>query len=105
MQLAEQGERLDPTDCDPSGICKIIPTDAGREESVSDLRAAAASRELAVSTNARDEPGEPPLLSRLGGSMPAGEGARASRRLAARRAVTWRRPVSAPTTRGRRRVA
>jgi MerR family transcriptional regulator, copper efflux regulator len=29
MQLAEQGVELDPAECDPAGICKIIPSEAG----------------------------------------------------------------------------
>ena len=26
--LADQGSKVDPSECDPSGICKVIPTDA-----------------------------------------------------------------------------
>src|SRR5215470_15843546 len=26
--LADQGSKVDPAECDPSGICKVIPTDA-----------------------------------------------------------------------------
>ncbi len=29
MQLAEQGAGLDPAECDPACICKIIPSEAG----------------------------------------------------------------------------
>src|SRR5438034_5325261 len=29
MQLAEQGAGLDPAECDPAGICKIMPSEAG----------------------------------------------------------------------------
>jgi DNA-binding transcriptional MerR regulator len=27
-QLAEQGSSVDPAECDPTGICRVIPTDA-----------------------------------------------------------------------------